>query len=97
MGLDRGVVSTLLFKLVTFTMIEKLKSKTKLFSIGECEDSSLWLADDATIIANDKTSLLEALKVRDKAGKDNDLIMSEEKTTVNKSKRTGQRRENRKI
>ena len=63
-------------------MIEKLKSKTKPFKIGKCEENSLWLADDATIIATDKASLLEELKALDEAGKDNDLIISEEKTKI---------------
>ena len=63
-------------------MIEKLKSNTKPFKIGKCEENSLWLADDATILATDKASLLEGLEALDEAGKDNDLIISEEKTKI---------------
>ena len=73
-------------------MIEKLRSKADPFKIGECEDTSLWLADDATIIANDKVSLLKTLKVLEEAGKDNDLIISEEKTKIIKNKGTWQRK-----
>ena len=82
-GIRQGCsISTLLFKLVTFTMIEKLREKADPFKIGKCEDNSLWLADDATIIATDKVSLLKALEVLEEAGKVNDLIISEEKTKI---------------
>ena len=70
-GIRQGCsISTLLFKLVTFTMIEKLRSKADPYKIGKYEDNSLWIADDATIIAKDEESLLKALKVLEEAGKE---------------------------
>ena len=92
MELDRGVVSlqsTLLFKLVTFIIFEKLRSKTKPFKIGKCEENSLWLADDATLIATDRESLLKGPEALDEAGKENDLIISEEKTKIIKVRGSG--------
>merc|ERR1712179_732444 len=52
-GIRQGCcISTLLFKMVTFTMIDDLRTKVDKFKIGKFEDNSLWLADDATLIAN---------------------------------------------
>ena len=82
-GIRQGCsISTLLFKLVTFVMIEKLRNKTKPFKIGECKENSLWLADDATLIATDKKSLLDGLEALEEAGRENDLIIREEKTKI---------------
>ena len=63
-GIRQGCsISTLLFKMVTFTIIEKLKEKTKPYKIGVYSGNSLWLADDAVIIAKNEETLLKTLKV----------------------------------
>ena len=52
--------------MVTFTMIEDLRSLAEIYKIGEFDDNSLWLADDATIIAKDIPSLQRLLDVLEK-------------------------------
>ena len=82
-GIRQGCsISTLLFKLVTFTMIEDLKNQAESYRIRKYEDNSLWLADDATIIARDEETLLKTLKILEDTGRRNGLELSEEKTKI---------------
>ena len=54
-GIKQGCsISTLLFKMVTFCIIEDLQNKGRIYKIGKYEGNSLWLADDATLISNSK-------------------------------------------
>ena len=70
MGSGRGVAYLhSLFKMVTFTIVEELNSKATRYKKGEYEGNSLWLADDATIIASSIEDLLEALDILKIAGK----------------------------
>merc|ERR1712055_932726 len=75
-------ISTLLFKMVTFTMIEDLRNLAEIYNIRKYNDNSMWLADDTTIIAKDEHSLLEILDVLETTGKENGLELSEEKTKI---------------
>ena len=68
--------------MVTFTIIEELRSRAKPYKIGAYEDNSLWLADDATIIASSEENILKALNILEETGKKNDLVLSEEKTKI---------------
>ena len=82
-GIRQGCsISTLLFKMVTFTMIEDLRNLAEKYNIREYNDNSLWLADDATIIARDEPSLLAILDVLETTGRKNGLELSEEKTKI---------------
>ena len=82
-GIRQGCsISTLLFKLVTFTMIEDLRSKADRYKIRKYENNSLWLADDATIIAKDEETLIKALEILEETGRKNGLELSEEKTRI---------------
>ena len=82
-GIRQGCsISTLLFKLVTFTMIEDLKNQAESYKIRRYEDNSLWLADDATIIAKDEKTLIKTLKILEDTGRRNGLELSEEKTKI---------------
>ena len=52
-GIRQGCsISTLLFKMVTFTMIEEINNRAVKYKKGKYVGNSLWLADDATIIAS---------------------------------------------
>ena len=82
-GIRQGCsISTLLFKMVTFTIIEELKEKADTYSIREYKGNSLWLADDATIIATNEKSAEKALKALEIAGGRCGLELSEEKTKI---------------
>merc|ERR1711874_322556 len=73
-GIRQGCsISTLLFKMAMFTIIEDLRKFAELYNIREYNENSLWLADDATIIARNETSMVEILKVLETAGKVNGL------------------------
>merc|ERR1711905_82535 len=66
-GIRQGCcISTLLFKMVTFTMIEDLRKLAKKYKIREFVDNSLWLADDATLIADSLPNLLKLLEALEK-------------------------------
>merc|ERR1712121_325541 len=81
-GIRQGCsISTLLFKLITFKVIEELR-KIKKYKIGVYEDNSLWLADDATLIAEDLQTLEQLLKCLSDAGKKYGLQINKEKTKI---------------
>merc|ERR1711874_370754 len=84
-GIRQGCcISTLLFKMITFTMIEDLRTKAEKYQVGEFMDNSLWLADDATLIANSLPNLLTLLKVLKDTGQKNGLEINLEKTKIMK-------------
>merc|ERR1711895_100859 len=83
-GIRQGCcISTLLFKLVTFKIIEKLR-KEKLYKIKKFNDNSVWLADDATLIAEDLHTLEQLLKCLSKTGGEYGLQINKEKTKIMK-------------
>merc|ERR1712120_96421 len=83
-GIRQGCcISTLLFKLVTFKIIEKLR-KEPLYKIRKFNDNSVWLADDATLIAEDLHTLEQLLKCLSKAGGEYGLQINKEKTKIMK-------------
>ena len=82
-GIRQGCcISTLLFKLVTFTFIRKLRAKADQYEIGVYKDNSLWLADDAVLVAKDENSLKKALINLEEAGRESGLDLSKEKTRI---------------
>merc|ERR1712033_11940 len=81
-GIRQGCcISTLLFKLVTFKVIEKLREETK-YKIGTYEDNSLWLADDAPLIAESLPILEQLLNCLNIAGREYGLEINKEKTKI---------------
>merc|ERR1711874_14201 len=77
-GIRQGCsISALLFKMVTFTIIDNLRNFAERYYIREYNENSLWLANDATIIAKDEPIMIEILKVLEAAGKENGLELSE--------------------
>merc|ERR1711874_706091 len=82
-GITQGCcISTLLFKMVTFTMIEDLRKLAEKYKVGEFMDNSLWLAGDATLIADSLPNLLKLLEVLEKTGELNGLKINLEKTKI---------------
>merc|ERR1711875_143339 len=81
-GIRQGCcISTLLFKLVTFKIIEELR-KEKKYKIGKFEDNSIWLADDATLIAQDMKTLKKLLECLGRVGEKYGLKINEKKTKI---------------
>merc|ERR1712121_582964 len=81
-GIRQGCcISTLLFKLITFKVIESLRKEIK-YKIGVYEDNSLWLADDATLIAENLQTLEQLLNCLSKAGREYGLEINKEKTKI---------------
>merc|ERR1712050_551100 len=81
-GIRQGCsISTLLFKLITFKVIENLRKMEK-YKVGVYEDNSLWLADDATLIAENLQTLDQLLKCLEKSGKEYGLEINKEKTKI---------------
>merc|ERR1711874_622496 len=67
---------------VTLSIIEELLEQGELYSIKEYARNSLWLADDATIIANSKENASKALKALEKTGGKCSLELSTQKTKI---------------
>merc|ERR1711888_247178 len=78
-------ILTLLFKLVTFKIIEILR-KEQLYKIRKFNDNSVWLADDATLIAEDLTTLEQLIDCLSKTGGEYGLQINREKTKIMKIK-----------
>merc|ERR1712121_186741 len=76
-------ISTLLFKLVTFKVIERLRRERK-YKVGKFDDNSVWLADDAILIAENPHILEQLLDCLSKAGGEYGLQINKEKTKIMK-------------
>ena len=82
-GIRQGCsISTLLFKMVTFCIIEDLQKKGKIYRVGEYEGNSLWLADDATLIANSKEDVEENINALIESGRGYGLNINKLKTKI---------------
>merc|ERR1711874_258146 len=64
------------------TIIEDLRKEAKKYKIRVFYDNSLWLADDATLIAESIPRLQELLEVLKETGKENGLELNLEKTKI---------------
>merc|ERR1711895_56589 len=83
-GIRQGCcISTLLFKLVKFRIIDDLRKKEK-YRIRKFCDNSLWLADDATLISEKLETLLELLDCLSEVGGKYGLEINKEKTKIMK-------------
>merc|ERR1711895_292403 len=81
-GIRQGCgISTLLFKLVTFRIIDELRKKER-YRVRKFCDNSLWLADDATLIAEKLETLLELLDCLSEVGGKYGLEINREKTKI---------------
>ena len=82
-GIRQGCcISTLLFKLITFTIIEELNKKAPKYKIGTFIGNSLWLADDAVIIAESPENLLILMDILKSIAKENGLELNKKKTKI---------------
>ena len=76
-GIRQGCcISTLLFKMVTFKIIEELR-KEKRYKVGKFDDNSIWLADDATLIAEDLKTMEKLLDCLSRVGGEYGLEINE--------------------
>ena len=84
-GIRQGCcISTLLFKMITYTIIDDLREKGEKYKVGKFFENSLWLADDATLIAKNLPDLMELLKILEESGGENGLRINKEKTKIMK-------------
>jgi len=82
-GIRQGCsISTLLFKMVTFTIIEELKENADIYRIRKYHGNSLWLADDATVISTNEGNVEKAVNTLEIAGRKCVLELSAEKTKI---------------
>ena len=82
-GIRQGCsISTLLFKMVTFCIIEDVQKKGKIYKIGKYEGNSLWLADDATLIANSKENVEDNINALVESGSEYGLNLNKLKTKI---------------
>ena len=57
-GIRQGCsISTLLFIMITFSIIEQLEEKGIMYEIDKFKSNSLWLANDTTLFANSITNM----------------------------------------
>ena len=68
--------------MVTFNIMEDMVKKGKLYRIDEYIGNSLWLADDATLIAGSKEDMKENIEVLIESAEKYGLILNELKTKV---------------
>merc|ERR1712215_623755 len=81
-GIRQGCcISTLLFKMVTFKIIDELRNE-KRFKMRKFNDNSIWLADDATLIADSLKTIKNLLECLSRAGGKYGLQINKEKTKI---------------
>ena len=82
-GIRQGCcISTLLFKLVTFKIIEELRSKGKRYKIDKYEGNSVWLADDSTLIASNIRDMETNIEILKNTARIYGLKVNEDKSKV---------------
>ena len=82
-GIRQGCsISTLLFKMVTFCIIEDMETEGKLYSIDKYKGNSLWLADDATLIAGSKENMEHNIRVLINSAGKYGLNLNKSKTKI---------------
>ena len=82
-GIRQGCsISTLLFKMVTFCIIEELEEQGTMYEIDRYKGNSLWLADDTTVIVNSIESLKTNMEIQKTSTKKFGLEINENKSKV---------------
>ena len=87
-GIRQGCsISTLLFKMVTFCIIEELEEQGTMYEVDRYNRNSPWLADEATVIANSKESLKNNKEILKTPAKNSyEAYLKTAKYTTNTSK-----------
>ena len=75
-------ISTLIFKMVTFSIIEELEEHGKKYEVDRYKGNSLWIADDATLIAGSKEDMEHNINILKNSALQYGLEISEEKGKV---------------
>ena len=89
-GIKQGCsISTLLFKLITYNIIEELEEKGIMYEVSDYKGNSIWLTDDTTLIANSKENLEKNIMVLKEAAQKYELEinMKKKKDIKNKGRR----------
>ena len=87
-GIKQGCsISTLLFKLITYNIIEELEEKGIMYEVSDYKGNSIWLADDTTLIANSKENLEKNIMVLKEAAQKYGLEINMKKKQDIKNKR----------
>ena len=82
-GIRQGCcISTLLFKLVTFKIIEELRSKGARYQIDKYDGNSVWLADDSTLIAGNIKDMETNINILKNTAKGYGLRVNENKSKI---------------
>ena len=82
-GIRQGCcISTLLFKMVTFKIIEELRNRGKRYQIDRYDGNSVWLADNSTLIAGNIKDMETTIKILKDTAKEYGLRVNEDKSKV---------------
>ena len=82
-GIRQGCsISTLLFKMVTFCIIEDLEKQGRKYEIDRYKGNSLWIADDAILITGSTEDLEHNINILKQSALQYGLEICEEKSKV---------------
>ena len=82
-GIRQGCcISTLLFKMITFKIIEELREKGVKYQVDKYNGNSVWLADDSTLIAGSKRNMQTNIRILKKKALEYGLRMNDSKSKI---------------
>ena len=82
-GIRQGCcISTLLFKLVTFKIIEELRSRGAKYQVDRYNGNSIWLADDSTLIAGNIRDMETNIRILKSKALEYGLRVNENKSKI---------------
>ena len=82
-GIRQGCcISTLLFKMITFKIIEELREKGVKYQVDKYNGNSVWLADDSTLIAGSKRNMQTNIRILKNKALEYGLKMNDNKSKI---------------